>query len=193
MRWTAVVWLWALAAANACSSSQYSNGGVCTALTVCPAFSALDVQFSAAGVFDCSRGGGCGTIGGSCTVSAFGIPMIAPWSHNTHVVWAAGDYLQFTQVSSTDVGLEQYTSTGAQKAIVAAHGIITATGVGSLLYIGEPDVEGGTGYYFTTGVFALSGSNTFTVETLNPAVTALQAMNFDSLHGFYLAGKSPIL
>ena len=138
----------------------------------------FDGKYSQNQVFDVARSG-CGAVGASCYVYNFVNPFIAPFTNWTNVSWAAGDYIQFynTGAGSNNIGMKQYASNGTLKATVSSSGYVQALGDG-ILYIGVPDVQGGTGYFIsnTTG-YSYGQSATFTVQTLNPTITELNSYN----------------
>jgi hypothetical protein len=138
----------------------------------------FDGKYSQNQVFDVARSG-CGSVGASCYVYNFVNPFIAPFTNWTNVSWAAGDYIQFynTGAESNNIGMKQYASNGTLKATVSSSGYVQALGDG-ILYIGVPDVQGGTGYFIsnTTG-YSYGQSATFTVQTLNPTITELNSYN----------------
>lgn len=148
-----------------------------TLLLLCSnAFAAglFDGKYSVNQVFDVARSG-CGTVGGSCYVYNFINPFIAPYTNWTNVTWATGDYMQFydTGASSNNIGLRQYSSNGTLKGVVSSSGYVQALGDG-ILYIGVPNVGGGTGYFISNSTgYSYGGSATFTVQKLNPTMTDL--------------------
>ncbi len=143
----------------------------------------FDGQYSQNQVFDVARSG-CGSVGASCTVYNFINPFIAPYTNWTNITWASGDYIKFVDTGSTvstsagirpNVQLVQYSSNGTQKQVVSSSGYAQALGDG-ILYIGVPNVGGGTGYFISNSAgYSYGGSTTFTVQTLYPTSTELSS------------------
>ena len=136
----------------------------------------FDGKYSQNQVFDVARSG-CGSVGASCYVYNFINPFIAPYTNWTNVTWAAGDYIKFydTGAGSNNIGMKQYASDGTLKGTVSSSGYVQALGDG-ILYIGVPNVGGGTGYFISNSAgYSYGGSATFTVQTLNPTMTQLNS------------------
>ncbi len=141
----------------------------------------FDGKYSQNQVFDVARSG-CGSVGASCYVYNFINPFIAPYTNWTNVTWAAGDYVQFydTGAGSNNIGLKQYASNGTYKGIISSSGYVQALGDG-ILYIGVPNVGGGTGYFISNSAgYSYGQSATFTVQTLNPTMTQLNSYSASS-------------
>ncbi len=142
-------------------------------------------KFGQSQVLDVATSPGCGTLGATCTVSAFHDPYVAPWPNRVLVTWADGDYVQFVDTGSVIAGhpniqLIQYASDGVQKRVISANGYVKALSEG-VLYIGQPNISGGTGYFVSNAVGidrATQDHYTFTVTNLNP--TALDLANYDA-------------
>ena len=141
----------------------------------------FDGKYSQNQVFDVARSG-CGSVGASCYVYNFINPFIAPYTNWTNVSWAAGDYVQFynTGAGSNNIGLKQYASNGTYKGIISSSGYVQALGDG-ILYIGVPNMGGGTGYFISNSAgYSYGQSATFTVQKLNPTMTELNSYSASS-------------
>jgi len=157
-----------------------------------------DGRYSQSQIFDVQRSPGCAT-GGTCTVSGFSDPYLAPWQGNgTRVTWEEGDYFQFirtdvplhwpyrtaengwgtTLYGKPNVALIQYSSNGTQKRDISTSGYVQSIGDG-ILYIGDPtdgDGNSGVGYFIsnTQGINpATQGSYTFTPTAMYPTASQL--------------------
>ena len=131
-------------------------------------------------VVDVARSPGCSQQGGTCTVSLFQDAYVAPFTNRVRVTWATGDYVQFVDTGAVvdgrpNVQLVQYASTGTQKSVISANGYVQSLGDG-ILYIGEPSISGGTGYFIsnTLGIDrSAQSSYTYTVDAFNPGAREL--------------------
>ena len=146
-------------------------------------------RFGVSQFFDVARSGGCSQAGSSCTVSNFKTPYIAPYTNREILTWSAGDYIQFVDTGTEAVGLPnislvQFDSNGVQKRVVSTNGYVQTLGDG-ILYIGEPSIGGGTGYFIsnTLGIEPNSESYSFATTTLDPTLTELNS---------YAASSSPL-
>ena len=142
------------------------------------AFSAglWDGKYGQQQVFDVARSG-CYSVGGPCSVSNMINPYIAPYTNWTPMTWASGDYVQFYNNgnASNSVGMKQYASNGTLKGTISANGYVVAIGTG-IVYIGEPSMGGGTGYFISNSAgYAYGSSTSVTVEMVNPTVTQLNS------------------
>ena len=131
-------------------------------------------------VVDVARSPGCAQQGGSCTVSNFQDAYVAPYTNRVRVTWAPGDYVQFVDTGSQSGGspnvrLVQYDSAGAVKQVISANGYVQSLGTG-ILYIGEPSVAGGTGYFISNGLGldrSTQSSYSYTVGVIDPGAADL--------------------
>lgn len=141
------------------------------------AFAGLwDGKYGQQQVFDVARSG-CYSVGGPCSVSNMINPFIAPYTNWTPMTWAAGDYVQFYNNgnASNNIGLKQYASNGTLKGTISANGYVVAIGTG-IVYIGEPNMGGGTGYFISNSEgYAYGSSTSVTVEMVNPTTTQLNS------------------
>jgi fibronectin-binding autotransporter adhesin len=151
--------------------------------------SLFDGRYSAAQVFDVARSG-CYSPGGPCSVSNMITPFIAPYTNWTHVNFATGDYVQFydTGAASNNIGMKQYAADGTYKGTISNSGYVLAIGTG-IVYIGVPNVGGGTGYFISNGQgFAQGSATTFTVQYSNPTMS--QLANYSATTTPLAAGQS---
>ena len=135
-----------------------------------------DGKYGQQQVFDVARSG-CYSVGGPCSVSNMINPFIAPYTNWTPMSWAAGDYVQFYNNgnASNNIGLKQYASNGTLKGNISANGYVVAIGTG-IVYIGEPNMGGGTGYFISNSEgYSYGSSTSVTVEMVNPSTTQLNS------------------
>ena len=141
------------------------------------AFAGLwDGKYGQQQVFDVARSG-CYSVGGPCSVSNMINPFIAPYTNWTSMTWAAGDYVQFYNNgnASNNIGLKQYASNGTLKGTISANGYVVAIGTG-IVYIGEPNMGGGTGYFISNSAgYSYGSSTSVTVDMVNPTTTQLNS------------------
>ena len=134
----------------------------------------FDGKYSASQVFDVARSG-CYSVGGPCSVSNMIAPFIAPYTNWTKVTFASGDYVQFynTNDSTNNIGMKQYASDGTYKGIISNSGYVQAIGTG-IVYIGQPNQGGGTGYFISNSQgYALGSSTSVTVDYVTPTMAQL--------------------
>jgi len=158
----------------------------------------FDGRYSQSQVFDVQRSPGCAT-GGTCTVSNFKNPYLAPWQGNgTQVTWSEGDYVQLvrtdeilhwpyrtaangwgiTLYGKPNVSLRQYSSDGTEKQVISSSGYVQSIGDG-ILYIGDPEDgngNSGVGYFISNsqGINpATQGSYTFQPTAIYPTLSQL--------------------
>lgn len=146
--------------------------------------SLFDGKYSSSQVFDVARSG-CYSVGGPCSVSNMITPYIAPYTNWTHVTFATGDYVQFydTGAGSNNIGMKQYAADGTYKGIISSSGYVQAIGSG-IVYIGQPNQGGGTGYFISNSQGYSAGSATsVTVDYVNPTMAQLTS---------YLATTTPL-
>jgi len=122
-------------------------------------------------------------------VSNFKTPYVAPYTNWETLTWSAGDYIQFVDTGTEAVGLPnislvQFDSNGVQKRVVSANGYVQTLGDG-ILYIGEPSIGGGTGYFISNslGIDPSAESYSFATTTLDPTLTELNS---------YAASSTPL-
>lgn len=138
--------------------------------------SLFDGKYSAAQVFDVQRNG-CYAVGGPCSVGNMITPFIAPYTNWTHVNFAPGDYVMFYDngASSNNIGMKQYAADGTYKGIISSSGYIVAIGSG-IVYIGVPNMGGGTGYFVSNDQgYAYGSSATVRVDYVNPSMAQLNS------------------
>ena len=134
----------------------------------------FDGKYGQQQVFDVQRNG-CYSVGGYCSVSNMINPFVAPYTNWTPMTWAAGDYVQFYDAGANGIGLRQYSSNGTFKGIVSSAGYVQALGTG-IVYIGEPNYGGGTGYFISNSAgFAYYSSTSVTVDYVNPTLAQMNS------------------